>query len=252
MSTQQQFAAALLNAHLPHPAGLDTWNGSDPAARFAVYRNNVMVSLINALADTFPVTQTLVGEAFFRAMALHYVKAEPPRSRILAFYGATLADFIAQFPPAASLPYLADVARLEMLRVTAYHAEDAPGLSTDIIAQALNNSENLPRMLIQLHPALSLLASPYAVVSLWAAHQDITDIAHVDPYTPETALIIRPQLDVEVMPINASAGAFIAQLLQGATLGMAMEQTRRDHQDFDLTATLALLIRSQAILSMHL
>ncbi|NOT69566.1 MAG: DUF2063 domain-containing protein [Methylophilaceae bacterium] len=252
MSSQQKFVAALLNAELPPPAGLLTWNGSDPAARFAVYRNNVQVSLVNALADTFPVTQALVGEAFFRAMAQLYVKAEPPRSRVLAFYGVSFARFIEQFPPAATVPYLADVARLEMQRVHAYHATDALALSADSIAQVLTDGENLPRLQIQFHPALSLLKSPYAVVSLWAAHQGIADISTIDPYTPETALVIRPQLEVEAIRLHASAGDFVAQLLQGATLGMAMEQTSRDHQDFDLTAILGLLIRSQTILSMHL
>ncbi|MEO8121927.1 MAG: DNA-binding domain-containing protein, partial [Rhodoferax sp.] len=69
MNSQTAFANALLNAELPCPSGLKTWNGSDPGTRFAVYRNNVMVSLIDALADTYPVVQELVGEEFFRAMA---------------------------------------------------------------------------------------------------------------------------------------------------------------------------------------
>lgn len=56
---------APLNPELPCPGGLTSWNGSDPELRFAVCRNNVMVSLIDALADTFPVVQALVGEEFF-------------------------------------------------------------------------------------------------------------------------------------------------------------------------------------------
>ena len=57
MNGQQAFVAALFDAELPPPTGLTAWNGSDPATRFAVYRNNVVVSLIDALADTYPVTQ---------------------------------------------------------------------------------------------------------------------------------------------------------------------------------------------------
>lgn len=53
MSHQQAIAAALLDPAQPCPPGLTTWNGSDPAHRFAVYRNNVIVSLVDALADTF-------------------------------------------------------------------------------------------------------------------------------------------------------------------------------------------------------
>jgi len=62
MSTQADFAAALLNAQLPYPKGLCSRNGADPSRRFAVYRNNVQSSLINALADSYPVVLQLVGE----------------------------------------------------------------------------------------------------------------------------------------------------------------------------------------------
>ena len=126
MNSQTAFAQALLDPERDCPSGLTTWNGSDPVMRFAVYRNNVMLSLIDALADTFPVTQELVGEEFFRVMAKHFVQAQPPRSRLLAFYGDSFADFVDSFAPAAPVPYLADVARLEMCRVRAYHAADVP------------------------------------------------------------------------------------------------------------------------------
>mgnify|MGYP001390820627 CR=1 FL=1 len=43
------FAAALLDAERAVPSGLVAWNGSDPARRFAIYRNNVVVSLVDAL-----------------------------------------------------------------------------------------------------------------------------------------------------------------------------------------------------------
>ena len=92
--SQAAFAAALLDPDQPCPPGLRAWNGSDPTARLAVYRNNVVGSLIDALADTFPVAQELVGEAFFRAMAGVFARQAPPRSRILAHYGEGFAEFI--------------------------------------------------------------------------------------------------------------------------------------------------------------
>ena len=69
------FAEALLSPESDHPPGLRTWNGSDPGPRFAVYRNNLVVSLVDALADTYPVVQEMVGVEFFRAMAREFVRA---------------------------------------------------------------------------------------------------------------------------------------------------------------------------------
>jgi hypothetical protein len=123
------FAEALLARDFDCPPGLRTWNGSDPGTRFAVYRNNLVVSLVDALADTYPVVQEMVGVEFFRAMAREFVRVQPPASPVLAHYGAGFAEFIEDFPPAAGLPYLPDLARLELMRVEVYHAaDDAPAL----------------------------------------------------------------------------------------------------------------------------
>ena len=249
MKAQQEFFDGLFDPALPPPAGLAIWNGSDPAVRFAVHRNNVVASLIDALADTYPVTQELVGEEFFRAMARIFIGVEPPRSRVLAFYGASLPAFIEHFPAAATVPYLADVARLEMLRVCAFHAADAAQIPADAIAQAIADVDLLPSLLAHLHPSVGILRSKFAVISLWAAHQGIADIATVDPYVPESALVVRPQLDVEVIRVTATASHFVERLLDGASLGTSFEQARKTDSAFDLIGIINLLVKKQAISS---
>ena len=251
MSPQRCFAEALLDPEQACPPGLITWNASDPARRFAVYRNNVIVSLVDALADTFAVTQDLVGEAFFRAMARVFAYANPPTSRLLVFYGETFPDFIERFPPAASLPYLADVARLEFLRLRAYHAADvAPVRSEDIVA-VLADEDKLPDLGLALHPSLAVLDSAVAVVSLWAVHQGVGDLATLVPDVPETALVVRDGLDVEVMSIPRASGVFIAAVKRGATLGDAMAAAQSVDPDFDATLPLALLIQKSAITALY-
>lgn len=251
MSHQQAIAAALLDPAHPCPPGLTAWNGSDPARRFAVYRNNVIVSLVDALADTFAVTQELVGEPFFRAMAREFAGANPPTSPLMAFYGEAFPDFIERFPPATSVPYLADVARLEYLRVRAYHAADREPVVTETIAAALRDEAELPFLNLSIHPAVSILDSTAAIVSLWAAHHGIGDLAAVIPEAPETALVLRDGLDVEVMQIPRAAGVFIAALKRGAPLGEAVVSAQRIDPGFDATASLALLIQKSAITALH-
>jgi len=244
------FAAALLDPAAPCPAGLVSWNGSDPAQRFAVYRNNVNVGLIDALADSFPVTQELVGEAFFRAMAREFVRAAPPRSPVLALYGQGFAGFIDAFAPAASLPYLADVARLEMLRVLAWHAADAAPVAHQALAAALADPESLPQLRFELVPALHLLVSPHAVVSLWAAHQSETAalaLAGVDTSIAEAALVCRLDLDVAIYHLQAGAAAFVAGLQLGRPFGEAAAAALAADPAFDPAATLALLLGAGAI-----
>lgn len=250
MNGQQSFVDALLAAEPVCPPGLATWNGSAPEKRFAVYRNNVIVGLIDALADSFPVTQELVGEEFFRAMAREFVRAAPPRSPVLALYGDGFAGFIDAFPPAACLPYLADMARLELLRVQAWHAADAEALAVEEIGRLLADVEALPHADFALHPSVRILRSRHAVVSLWAAHQSASAasaLATIDPASAETALVLRHGLDVEIFAIADATAVFIERLQQGQTFGRAAAEALGADSRFDLAAALGLLIRGGAL-----
>lgn len=251
MSRQAAFAAALLDPALPCPPGLVAWNGSDPARRFAVYRNNVVVSLIDALADGFPVTEELVGNEFFRAMARLFVLSRPPASALMVDYGGDFPDFIAGFPPAAGLPYLADLARLERGRVQAYHAADGAPLAVTQIAAALADPAALPGLRLSLHPSLQVLSSDYAVVSLWAAHQGVGELSDVVTDRPECALILRCGLAVEITPIPAAAAAFVGGLQAGQRLAMAMAAATAVDAGFDPSSILATLIEKGALIALN-
>lgn len=247
MSHPADFARALLDPEQPPPMGLKTWNGSDPAARFAVYRNNVVVSLIDALADSFPVTQELVGEEFFRAMARVYVQNHPPRSRQLATMGQGFPDFVSSFTPAASVPYLPDVARLEINRAQAYHAADALPVAPEALQQALTDPDQLLSLKLDIHPSVHLVRSAFAIYSLWAAHQGEMDITEVDPSAPQNALVYRNGLDVETMELPDAAGLFICSLQQGHCLVEAAGRAAQSYDGFDLATELGLLLRLQLI-----
>jgi hypothetical protein len=248
-ASQATFAAALLDPMLPPPKGLRAWNGSDPAVRLAVYRNNVLSSLIDALADTFPVTQQLVGDEFFRAMAGVFVRKAPPRSRILAFYGEAFSGFISGFEPAASLPYLADVARLEMARVRAFHAADAEPVSNEAVALALADAERADQLRLVLHPSVKVLGSAFAMVSLWAAHQGEGDLAAIDTDVAEQALVLRQGLEVLVLRLPPGAPEFLLALRRGRPLAEAAAAALSAAAGFDLSAALALCLGHGAITS---
>lgn len=247
MNSQTAFANALLNPELPCPGGLTTWNGSDPAIRFAVYRNNVMVSLIDALADTYPVVQELVGAEFFRAMASVFAKANPPRSTVMAYYGQDFAEFVASFPPAASVPYLADVVRLEMAQVLACHAADVPPIQPETLQVALAKPEQMVSLRLVLHPSVQFIASPFAVFSIWAAHQSSQCRSSLDPDVAQAVLVFRNSLDVDTLELTAGVGQFVRALLNGQTLLDAANAASCGDSEFDLPQCLALLLRLQLI-----
>lgn len=99
-----QFARALLDPLAPPPRDF-------AERRFAAYRNNVLVGVTDALAERFPVVLRLVGDEFFRATAGVHARTAPPRTPMLAEYGAGFPAFIEDFEPARELPYLAALVR---------------------------------------------------------------------------------------------------------------------------------------------
>ncbi|MFL1492246.1 HvfC/BufC N-terminal domain-containing protein [Pseudomonas antarctica] len=251
MSHHAAFTNALLAPDQPCPGALFSSNGADPASRFAVYRNNVHSSLISALSTAYPVTLQLVGDEFFRAMAGLFVQTCPPTSPLINEYGSAFAAFIQDFEPAASVPYLADVARFERLRVRAYHAADSQPLDQQAILQALQGQTDLGKLSLRLHPSLATLNSSYAVVAVWAAHQTEGAVATLNPWHAQSALVLRQGLAVKVFAIDRGSVAFIDSLNQGIQLEMAVEKALQASAEFDLHQCLTLLIGHDAITHLH-
>lgn len=244
---QADFAAALLHQDGTEPKNLAHWHNGETAHRFQVYRNNFTVSLIDALQDIFPVCCALTGVDFFRAMARDYVYQYPPSSPVLVQYGEHFADFVGAFEPARSLPYLADVARLERLWLSSYHSADSQPISAEQLTACLNKPQQLQQARVQLAPACRWLSSDYGVLSIWQAHQPNSDIAlrEVNLTSTETVLLTRPALQVELHKLETDAGIFLSRLGQHQTFSDAVTGL-----DFDLIALLQILVQQGALVGL--
>ncbi|MBL8521510.1 MAG: putative DNA-binding domain-containing protein, partial [Betaproteobacteria bacterium] len=139
------------------------------AWRVEIYRHNVMTNLAGALADLYPVTQRIVGEAFFRHAAEVFCRATPSRSGDLNDFGAEWPAFIGTWPHAAELPYLVDTGRLEWAMHRAFHAAEAGPL--DLRRLAAVPAADQAGLRFVLHPAVTLLSSPYPLAAIWRVNQ---------------------------------------------------------------------------------
>lgn len=247
-SSQGDFAAALLEPSRGIPAGLKDSPDGSAAHRFAVHRNNFVVTLIDALAEAFPVTQALVGTTFFRAMARERILTDSPSSPVLIDYAAGLPDFIARFPPAGAVAYLADVARIEALRIQAYHAADAAPVSETTYRSLLTAPARLAATRLELHPACHWFRADHAAYSIWQAHQEppaVRDakLADIDATRPEEILITRPALDVLVTALPAGTTAWLDALRAGHPLGTALQHAYALNEHLDAGALFTTLMR---------
>ncbi len=237
---QNAFAAALLDPGLPPPRGVVSHTSQAPVKRFAVYRNNVMVGLIDALAARFPAAQRIVGEEFFRASAGVFARAHPPRSPLMMTYGDEFPDFLETFEPATEIAYLADVARVEAARTRAYHAADAAPLQPSNLAGL--EADSLAALRFELHPSLEIVVSAFPVVTIWAINGGEAPLAPIEDWRGEDALIIRPSFDVEVRRLPPGAAAFLQSLKAGDPLGAAAGIALDRSPEFDLAINLAALV----------
>lgn len=200
------------------PPGLTARAPDEVARRLAVYRNNVAVGLVEALATRFPVIRRLVGEDFFAAMARLHALASPPTSPVLAGWGADFPAFLEGFPPLSAYPYMADVARIEYARGRAFHAADAQPVDPAALAGADPASLRL-----HLHPSVILLPLAHPAVSIWAANQPGAEGPPIVP-GPQTALILRDAaFAVQVRAVGPGDAALVAALRAGEPLAAAAQ-----------------------------
>ncbi len=133
-----------------------------PSERLEIYRNNILANAAQALAITFVVTQAIVGIEFFRAMARRYVAENFPASSTLNRYGKSFPDFIAHFEPAASLPYLSDVARFDWLYHEAAHAPRDIAIAPQLAGETP----------LSFRASVGLFSSPYPITRIRQLTQD--------------------------------------------------------------------------------
>lgn len=251
MPSLHEFQSAM-TAYLRSPPGPDVpvhlKSMLAPAAdgaerRLAVYKNNVYARLVDVLRGTFPVVECLVGEDFFRYAAVQYAASVPPPSPTLLGYGDGFAEFLHDFTPAQSVPYLPDVARLEYLYLQAYHAPDAEPIAETV---GIDAAEGLT-----LHPSAYLLTSEYQVSRIWDMNRRKAVPDTILPAEREYLLIMRPQRTVEVRRVSLGAFAALMAFDEGSTLSDAQREAEWAEPAIDFRTLLMAMVASGAFIDIR-
>jgi hypothetical protein len=237
LELQEAFTAAMFQGRDEPVLAVVAAAGMAAEERLAVYRNNVFHNYREALRDVHPVVERLVGEDFFRFAAHRYIGQYRSTQGNLHAFGDRFAEFLAAFPPAAGLPYLADVARLEWLVHESFHAADRPRLATARLARVPSPAHG--QLIFMLHPACRLLASQFPVHLIWEANQPGASAA-VSLDGDDTRLLIRRRdYAVDIEAIGSAEFAMLQACAEGQPLARALARAQDAGRDFDLTDFLA-------------
>lgn len=243
---QTLFRDALLDPTQAVPDGLSDSAGRPAGARFNVYRNNVAVSLNEALHTGFPVIAKLLGKENMDGLTGLFLRAHPPSHPVLVLYGDALPDFIASLPQLEHLGYLPDVARLELALRRAYHAADADPIAPEALAALA--PEDLMTTQAKLAPSVQILCSDWPIYDIWRFNTE--DGAPNPAPVAQDVLITRAEFDPVPALLSAGDAVWIEALRQGQTFGAALEAAQTCAPNFDMTHPLTRLLAGNALTSL--
>ncbi|CEG58311.1 conserved protein of unknown function [Legionella fallonii LLAP-10] len=216
-----------------------------PESRLSIYRNNIMQNLRYALENTFPYIWELVGKECADNLAYRFCqKLENfPVSHCLDDWGGKFPQFLQEIEAIKDLVYLQDIAELEWLKHKSFRADDFKVLNPLKLQNQLNNC--LEELCLVFNPSVYLFSSPYVL-------KDIIDLIENPNETinvilqrePCYAIINRQTNHVVTHWLSESQFYFFNSIKNGFTLMQSYELILKTNPDFDLVASLQMLLKN--------
>jgi hypothetical protein len=220
---QRQMAAAIRRPGRPSPMDVfrpDHLPEGDP---LSVYANHHQISLSAALATTFPTVTLLVGEGAFRVLASRFLQCQPPVRPCLAEYGADFGAYLDGEMLVKSLPYLADMARLDWAINRATTAPDAVALDMDMLVAL--TADQFGELSLQAHPSLTLLRSNFPVQEIYRFAHGAETAETIALKVVDTCLVIwRKNGTASTTSVSPDVFGALEALIRGEKLASACER----------------------------
>lgn len=242
MTDQSTFRSGLLNPAVPVPDGLTDGKSRPAGRRYGVYRNNVTVSLREALAEGFPSIVGLIGRENFDHVARAYLRQCPPTSPLMMHYGEGFPAFLAGIDQLKHLPYLADVARIDVAMRQSYHAADSVGIDPSVLRSLDEAALLASRFEFAKSMILVRAAWPAGSIRRYTLHSGEKPTGGA-----EDVLVLRAEFDPEPFILGPGAADVLVALQNSCPFGKALDAA---DDRFDLAAFLNLLLSHNAVTSL--
>lgn len=208
---------------------------------FLVYRNTVMKGASDALLANFPTVERLVGTEWLQAAAARYVRQFPPTDARLLHYGKGFPDFLDAFEHARDLPYLGNVARIDLLWNEAHGSEDE--LALDVTAFATIEPELLASVRLKLRaPARWKWFAEQPAYTIWRCNREQIEVPAELDWVSEGVLISRSTTSIAWYPLSIGECVFLEACAANLALDEAAEYATRAEPELDLMNMLSRLI----------
>lgn len=155
-STQQEFLDCLLHHNPELPSAVTAHR-----QRIHVYQNNVYAAIGAYLAEVYPATRGVVGEQFFKQMAVTQLTQQPPSAGNIYLYGAQFKAVLDGLEGLENLPYLADLIDYEWALHKAYFADVENLVKVEEYSQ-----DALLTLPVSLNNSVTVLSSNYPIFEI--------------------------------------------------------------------------------------
>lgn len=211
----------------------------------SIHRNNYQATLLRTLENHYPMTLKLLGNPFFANLANDYIAHYPSLSPELNDYGAYFFDFIATHPSILPIHYVADIAKLEWLchQLPRLDTASPPDLSSlDLIARLYNET-----LQVECNAAVQLMSSNYPLLTLIDYCQTPQEEDLTLTEKPCYLLIIKTKNGCSFISLSESEYGFMHALMHDIPLNLALSNTLKHDNTFQLEHTLIKLIALNVI-----
>jgi hypothetical protein len=245
----EAFSAALLDPDIDIPIGIGKQKNqnsptgksvSEAPKRFSVYRNNVVVSLMDAMASNFPSLLAIMGEDNFKRVIRNFILNHPPSLPMMQQYGRELPGFLENFKPLAKSPFLKDVAQAELSWINAFHAKDDAILTAEELQSV--DAEKVMELVFEPHPAFHIISSLYPVTDLFEA-RNLWPKPGLDIANAQTLIITRPYFECFTNNVDKHTETFLSLVAAATPLGEAISITSEKFNGFDATHGISTMLQ---------
>jgi hypothetical protein len=233
---QKEITLAILNGDASSLAAELKTSHADAVRRFAIYRNNSLLSLTNHLKAVFPVTAKLGDERFFAYAAHEFIRAAPPSEPRLSAYGGGLAKFLSRFAPCRDAPILSEMAALEWAVHSALVSEDQPALGANSTLALKGGTDRL-----KLQPSLKFTLSRWPLIPLWQAIGSSDTLLR---RRLSRIAVLRSGDKVRLFDLPSARFAFWRCIAGGGSLEFAAVRAAARDPRFDLIGEIFMLFRA--------
>ncbi len=172
-----------------------------PAAqRFSIYQNAYRYRLVDALADSYPRTHTLLGDKQFYSIAESYIQQHPSSFYNIRDFGHHFSQFLT-----AETQYqnsvIPEMALFEWSLLFTFDAANALPISVEHLSQY--ETAQWGNLKFKLLPSFSQLSMQWNTIKIWQAIKD--NSAPMPPQRltqPESWIIWRPQWETRFRSIS--------------------------------------------------